>query len=195
MIIVSENMKLTLSLHEFLDPLAKAYIKDVIASCDGDVGKAGQVLQMSQASVYRRLASVRSVAKSHTPEYRAWNNMHDRCYNPESQCFKYYGGRGITVSARWSEFEAFFADMGPKPNRKYSLDRINVNGNYVPDNCRWANSTTQQNNRRCNIVIEYKGKTKTLAEWCKVLGVNSASAWHRLKNGKPLDIVFTPPAA
>lgn len=87
--------------------------------------------------------------KTHTPEYRAWLQMRNRCYRPNHTGYKYWGGRGIVVCTRWKDsFEAFFADMGLKPSPKHSLDRINNDGNYEPNNCRWATPAEQVANRR-----------------------------------------------
>lgn len=101
-----------------------------------------------------------------TPEYRTWRSMVDRCTNPNSQCWSDYGGRGVTVRKRWLKFENFYADMGNRPEGT-TLDRIDVNGGYEPDNCRWADRKTQARNKRNNHLIEHGGETLTMAEWAE----------------------------
>jgi len=84
-----------------------------------------------------------------TPIYEAWCGMKKRCYNKNYKDYNYYGGRGVTVCDRWkNSFVKFYQDMGDKPSKDYSLDRIDVNGNYEPSNCRWADKTTQSINQR-----------------------------------------------
>jgi hypothetical protein len=92
-----------------------------------------------------------SASRVVTSEYKSWVTAKQRCGNPHNHNFPGYGGRGIKVCDRWlHSFENFFADMGPKPEPKslYSLDRVLVNGNYEPSNCRWATASEQARNRR-----------------------------------------------
>lgn len=127
-----------------------------------------------------RLAQLRIASIKHgntaggklTPEYNSWADMIKRCTNPNSQRFKYYGGRGITVSERWLSFECFLADMGVKPSPNYSLDRFpDNNGNYEPGNCRWATREEQGRNRRSNHLVTFQGKTQCLTAWAEELNV------------------------
>lgn len=82
------------------------------------------------------------------PLYSTWHTMRNRCSNPNNKDFAYYGGRGVRVCDRWQVFANFVEDMGPKPSRLYSIDRIDSSGNYEPGNCRWATPQQQQLNRR-----------------------------------------------
>lgn len=84
------------------------------------------------------------------PLYHIWTDMRERCRNPKRHNYKNYGGRGIKVCGRWNDFRNFVADMGPKPSPNHSLDRIDVNGNYEPSNCRWATIHQQNANQRSN---------------------------------------------
>lgn len=96
------------------------------------------------------IASGRSTAKhnmSSSDEYHIWSGMRTRCRNPKSDYWDRYGGRGITVCDRWAKFQNFFADMGRRPSSEHSLDRINNDGNYEPDNCRWATRSEQRRNQ------------------------------------------------
>ena len=108
----------------------------------------------------------KQINKSHgmrrSSEYAAWCDMKTRCYNKNFKDYDYYGGRGIVVCDRWiKSFEAFISDMGIKPYPSFSLDRINPNGNYEPNNCRWISHKDQCRNRRNNFIIKFKNKTIT----------------------------------
>lgn len=101
--------------------------------------------------------------------YNAWMHMKMRCVNPNDEHFSLYGGRGIKVCDEWMRsYEQFFADMGEPPTSRHSLDRINVNGDYEPGNCRWVTQKIQTNNQRRNLYFTYQGETHTLKEWCEI---------------------------
>jgi hypothetical protein len=121
-----------------------------------------------------------------TRTYKAWDSMKQRCFNPKSQYFAAYGGRGISVCARWMEsFENFFTDMGDPPEGM-SLDRFpDVDGNYEPGNCRWATDAQQSRNRRTSIFVAFNGETKCISEWAECLGMNYSTVRHRLKQVDP----------
>lgn len=119
-----------------------------------------------------------------------------RCYNKNSKRFANYGGRGIRVCERWHDPKNFFADMAQTHKPGLQLDRIDVHGDYRPENCRWVDDHTQRRNRRNNITITIDGTTKNLADWCKDLGVRYGLAFERIKvNGwDPQRALLTPPA-
>ena len=108
--------------------------------------------------------------------------MIQRCENPNHKSYKDYGGRGITVCERWKLFENFYEDMGERPEAT-SLDRIDFNGNYELENCRWADSIQQGNNKRSSKMIEFDGKVQTSIQWAREYGIGPKTLLYRLKNG------------
>jgi len=133
---------------------------------------------------------------SDSPTYQAWLGMKQRCGNPKSKYFSYYGGRGIKVCDRWiHSFENFLTDMGERPSPKHSLDRYpDNNGNYEPGNCRWATKREQQLNRRNNRLITYDGTTQTLLEWSEAVGIHKNTLDQRLAAGWDVERALTTPA-
>jgi len=113
-------------------------------------------------------------------EYNVWAMMRQRCLNPNAANYRNYGGRGITVDPRWSKFLAFYEDMGPAPSPKHTLDRLDNDGPYCPQNCVWSDTEGQQNNRRNNVFIEAFGKRKTLAQWARDTGLTREMVKHRI---------------
>ena len=114
--------------------------------------------------------------------YKTWENMIERCTNPNHKQYKDYGGRGIKVCEAWIKFNGFFKDMGEKPNG-LTLDRINNNGDYCKENCKWSTSKEQARNKTNNILITIDGITKCLAGWCEIYRLNYHTVCWRLNNG------------
>lgn len=129
-----------------------------------------------------------------TAEYSAWSHMLRRCADDRHDHWKYYGGRGIGVCERWLRFQNFLADMGPKPSPLHSLDRIDGNSGYEPDNCRWATLKQQARNRRSNLILSCDGATATLADWADMVGVRSGTIRQRLKRSWSIHDALTIPA-
>lgn len=119
----------------------------------------------------------------HFVEYRAWQSMKDRCYNPNNVGFKNYGGRGIRVCDEWRKsFAAFYAHMGDRP-KDHSLDRIDNDRDYEPGNCRWASREIQNANKRTSIQLTLDGETKTSGQWERELGVDHQTLAKRYARG------------
>lgn len=133
-----------------------------------------------------------------SPEYLSWQGMIKRCNNKNDKFYKDYGGRGIKVCDEWlHDFEIFFRDMGPKPSRKYSIDRINNDGDYGPTNCRWVTTREQSRNTRRNVIIEIDGIILCLADWIERLHIMGNNIHEkigaRLRRGwSPLEALSTP---
>lgn len=119
-----------------------------------------------------------------TKEYYVWSELKQRCYNPKEPQYRNYGARGIKVCERWLQsFENFYADMGKAPDG-FSIDRIDVNGDYCKENCRWADNQTQQYNKRNTVKITSNGITETLLYWSKITGIRTSTLYYRIKKLK-----------
>lgn len=133
--------------------------------------------------------------KSNTRLHHIWKNMRQRCNNPNKPDYKYYGGKGIIVDERWSDyssFEKWAVENGYTNN--LTIDRIDVNGNYCPENCRWVTMTEQARNMSRNRIITYNGETHCLAEWAEIIGISAKVLGHRLNSyGWTIERAFTTP--
>lgn len=129
--------------------------------------------------------------KCKTPTYKVWCRMINRCYRDKDERFKNYGGRGITVCDRWRQsFSHFLEDMGDRPGEGYSIDRINNDGNYCPENCHWILLKDQASNKSNNRIISGFGEEKYLGGWAKISGIAYYTLRYRLNGGLTLEQAF-----
>ena len=132
---------------------------------------------------------------SHLRLYNIWFDMKRRCYQKQNKRWSKYGGRGIKVCDEWrNNFQAFFdwsLENGYADH--LTIDRIDMNGHYTPENCRWADKFQQANNRSNNHYITYRGKTKTMMEWSKYLNMNYSTLRQRINSGWSVEEAFEKP--
>lgn len=133
-----------------------------------------------------RATVIRSTKHGHSPmngkispTYHTWGGMKARCSNPKHKHYPYYGGKGITFCVKWETFTGFLEDMGEKPVGT-SLDRIDNNGNYCKENCRWATATEQARNKSVTAFYTSNGITKPAQQWAEELGVNVSTLHERV---------------
>lgn len=132
--------------------------------------------------------------KSDSKPYNSWVSMKARCENEGNTEYSRYGARGIKVCERWrNSFAEFWKDMGSTYRDGMSIDRIDVNGDYCPENCRWATPVEQANNKRNNFYISRNGETKSLAEWCRICGLRYKSVHARIKAGWDIETALSTP--
>lgn len=163
-----------------------AYMWNCQCNCGGRSVVEGMSLKRGQSTMCRSCSN-KITATRHgmtmTKEYKAWLAMRQRCYYPKTNGYHNYGGRGITVCGKWMHsFEAFLHDVGMAPSSSHSMDRIDVNGNYEPSNCRWASVEEQNANKRLTKFHTINGVTKTIRKWSDDLGINWRtvdSRWYR----------------
>lgn len=128
---------------------------------------------------------------SSRPEYNIWLKMIKRCTEPLAPNYKHYGGRGISVCNRWLVLENFLADMGSRPEGT-TLGREDNEGDYTPDNCRWETSDQQVNNKRTSHYLTHNGKTQTVTQWARELGINEYTLSCRTKKMTDYEALTTP---
>lgn len=126
--------------------------------------------------------------RSKSKAYAAWASMKQRCLYKKCPRYEQYGGRGIKVCKRWlNSFDNFLSDMGEPPTPEHSLDRINVNKGYYKSNCRWASKEEQANNRSNNVFVAFEGRTLTVSQWGRELGIKGNTIRMRLNRGKSVE--------
>lgn len=143
-----------------------------------------------ETTVARTTTHGHSRKRNWNPTYSSWAAMVDRCRSEDRDNSPHYRDRGIKVCERWHRFENFLADMGERPDGR-TLDRIDVDGNYEPDNCRWATRSEQMRNKRTNLIVEYQGRQMCLAEAAELSGVPYSRAQARLARGWSYDRAFS----
>lgn len=145
--------------------------------------------------------STHGLSRPHKVTFNIWVGMKGRCLNPRHHAFHNYGGRGIKVCDRWrDDFPAFLSDMGPRPSKHHTIDRIDNDGDYTPDNCRWATASEQSCNRRDCYRVRHDGGVLSLAEFCRVTGLNAQAVYQRVSRrrlGREFDsaAIFAPVAS
>lgn len=117
---------------------------------------------------------------AHSPEYKAWSAAKKRCSNPNDPRYVHYGGRGIRMCDEWkADFQAFFADLGPRPQGRYTLERLDLNKGYEPGNCVWATYRQQNRNLRSNVKVSRSGRDYFLADLADAVGLNRNTVFNR----------------
>ena len=127
--------------------------------------------------------------------YNIWIGMKQRCFSENHSSYSDYGGRGITICEEWKDDFTAFYDWSLRNgwNEGLEIDRMDNNGSYSPENCRWVSRTVQNNNKRNNHYIEYNGKTQTMAQWAKELNMNPVTLKSRIRRGWSIEDAFTKP--
>ena len=137
---------------------------------------------------------------SYSKLHRVWREMRGRCKNPNHKNYILYGGRGINVCEEWNCFDSFRIwaykngyneDLG---RSKCTLDRIDVNGDYCPGNCRFVDMIVQSNNRRNNVYLEYEGEKHTISEWARIVGIKEKTLHCRIERGWSVERAIKTPA-
>lgn len=127
--------------------------------------------------------------------YKLWSHLKDRCYCKNNKDYKHYGNRGITICESWKHnfinFYSWALSNGYSDN--LSIDRIDVNGNYEPDNCRWVTAKQQARNRRNNKFITYNGETHCISEWAEIIGIERKCLEYRVRKWNDLNRIFNRP--
>lgn len=154
-----------------------------LCECGDQVLCWSNYLPRSKSCLKCSAIHLHSHGKSESSEYKTWLSMKQRCQNPNNKGYKHYGGRGIRVCDRWLSFENFIIDMGKRPSTSHSIDRINNNLGYSPENCKWATRKEQNRNRRNVRLINLSGETKTLSEWAEKSMFSYLTVYKRIVSG------------
>lgn len=171
--------------------------------CGNEVDVLGYLLRQGHTkscgcyNVEMASVSNKTHGMSRTRIHNIWKGMRQRCYCGTNDAYANYGGRGIKVCDEWSVFENFYnwalANGWKEDSTGISIDRIDVNGDYCPENCRWASAVEQANNKRNTLMLTARGETKAINDWARDVGINCKTIRGRLDNGWSADdAIFTP---
>lgn len=123
--------------------------------------------------------------------YRIWSGLKRRCYDSKVKAYKWYGGKGVSYCKDWDDFSNFYKwAISSGYNDTLSIDRIDCNGNYCPENCRWVDSIKQARNKTSNKIVEYNGETHCLYEWAELYNINYETLLTRIRRGFPFEEVL-----
>ena len=173
---------------------SKAPVWHCICDCGGETATTRGNLKTGKAQscgcrikdVNIALRQTHGMAGKH-PLYQTWSSMRKRCNCPTDHAYPRYGGRGISVCARWDNFETFIEDVGERPSARHSIDRKDNDGNYEPGNVRWATAREQEHNKATCLHLTFLGRTQAATDWANQLGLNYLTLYYRLKRGWSVD--------
>ena len=154
---------------------------------------AGRVDNCGCSTTEKRSQSRKTHGETNTRLFKIWNGMVNRCTNKNNQSYKNYGGRGIQICQEWLDKYENFRDwaLAHEYSEKLSIDRIDNNGSYSPENCRWVTQKEQANNTRCNHIISFNGESHTVAEWSKIINFPRWTIINRIKYGWSIEKILT----
>lgn len=164
--------------------------KNVVLRADAfrrGIKSCGCPITLPDGTIKRqRAVSDGKIARNH-PDYPVWNGMMARCLNPNDTGYQKYGARGVRVCERWMDFWNFIEDMGTRPSRSHSIDRIDNHLGYEAGNCRWATKLEQTLNRTITRYITFEGRTQCLTDWANEVGMSVTGLASRIDGGWPLE--------
>ena len=174
----------------FLCLCGKEHIADFSAVARGAIKSCG-CLAIETVIALGRSNATHGMSK--TPEFRIWSHMVQRCTNENDKSYQHYGARGITVCAEWCDFSNFYRDMGPRPSAKHSIDRIDVNGNYEPSNCKWSTDHEQARNKTNTVFVTVDGKNVVLQDAICSSGISRETVKSRVQRGMDINKALAKP--
>lgn len=157
--------------------------------------KSGHTVSCGCYRLEQCFSAVTTHSESSTKLHKVWRGMKWRCYDTHSAVYQYYGGRGIIVCDEWKQNYEKFRDWALENGYRegLSIDRINVDGPYSPENCRWADTYTQLNNTRRNHYLEFQGEVHSVSEWSRIVGISVGCLFSRLRRGWSVERILTEP--